>query len=63
MSKGYFLHSCSKTIDGGFGSDHDPFGIHLPVKGRVGVLANANHVAKVGSGALRAMYASTEFPL
>ena len=60
---GYFLRSCSKINDGGFGLDCDPFGIHLPVKGRVGVLVNANHAVKVGSEALRAMYASTEFPL
>ena len=63
VSKGYYLHSCSKINDGGFGSDCDPFGLHLSVKGRVGVLVNANPVVKVGSEALRALYASTEFPL
>ena len=64
MSKGYYLCSCSKNNnDGGYGSDRDPFGIHPPVKGRDGVLVNANHVVKVGSGALRAMSASIEFPL
>ena len=63
VSKGYYLRSCSKINDGGFGSDRDPFGIHLSVKGRVGVLMNANPVVKVGSEALRALYASTEFPL
>ena len=63
VSKGYFLRSCSKINDGGFGSDHDPSGIHLSVKGRVGVLVNANPVVKVGSEALRDLYASTEFPL
>ena len=63
MSKGYFLRSYSKPIDRGFGLDRDPFGIHLPVKGRVGVLVNANQEVKFGSRALRAMNASIEFTL
>ena len=63
MSKGYFLCSYLKPITGGFGSNRDPFGIHLPVKGRVGVLVNANQEVKFGSRALRAMNAFTEFPL
>ena len=62
-SKGYFLHSCSKINDGGFGSDRDHTGIHLSVKGRVGVLVDYNPAVKVGSEAFRALYASTEFPL
>ena len=63
VSKGYFLRSVLKSIDGGFGSDRDPFGINLPVKCRVGVLVNANQIVKDGSGALRALYASPKFPL
>ena len=63
VSKGYFLCSVSKSIDGGFGSDHDPFGINIPVKGRVGVLVNVNHTVKDGSGELRALYASLKFHL
>ena len=32
VSKGYYLRSCMKVnLDGGFGSDHDPSGIHLSV--------------------------------
>ena len=63
MRKGYFLRSVSKSIIGGLGSDCDPFGLNLPVKGRVGVLGKANHTVKDVSGALRALYASPKFPL
>ena len=50
-------------MDGGFGSDHDPFGKHLLFKGQDGVLVNTNQSVKDGNGALRAMYASSEHPL
>ena len=59
VSKGYYLRSCSKINGGWFGSDRDPFGLHISVKGRVRVLVNANPIVKVGSEALRALYAST----
>ena len=62
VNKGYYLRSCSKINDGGFGSDCDPDGLHLSVKGNIGDLVNAFPIAKVGSEALRALYASTVFP-
>ena len=63
VSKGYFLRSCLKSMDGGIESDRDPFGKNLPFKGRDGVLINTNQSVKDGNGALRAMYASSEHPL
>ena len=63
VSKGYFLRSCSKYVDGGIRSDRDPFGKHLPFKGWDGVLVNTNQSVKDRNGALRAMYASSEHPL
>ena len=63
VRKGYFLRSVSKSIIGGLGSDCDPFGLNIPVKGRVGVLGKANHTVKDVFGALRALYASPKFPL
>ena len=62
VSKGYFLRSCSKYFDGGFGPDRDTYGKHLPVKGRFGVLINDYHSVNDGAGALRAK-SPKEFPL
>ena len=55
--------SCSKFNKEGLGSDWDPDGLHLSVKGSIEALLNAIPVVKVGSEELRALSASIEFPL
>ena len=46
VNKGYYLRSCSKTFNGGFGLDRDPDGILLSVKTFTGDLGNAYSDAK-----------------
>ena len=64
VSKGYFLCSCSKVNkDGGFGLDRDPSQTHLCVQGSVGRLSTIISEVKYVPGALRVLYAPTDFPL
>ena len=62
VCKGYFLRSVSKSFIDGDGSDRDPSGSPFD-KGRVGALVKANHTMNVGTGALRALIASSRYPL
>ena len=62
VSKGYFLRSCSKSFNGGFGSVKDTFGKYLSVRGRIGAVLNDYHSVMNGVGALRAI-APNKVPL
>ena len=62
FSKGYFLCSCSKSVNGGFGLVKDTFGNHNPVRGRTGAVLKDFHYVMNGARALRAN-APIKFPL
>ena len=62
VSKGYFLRSCSKSFNGGFGPVKDTYGNHNPVRGRTGAVLKDYHSVMIGAGALRAN-APIKFPL
>ena len=62
VSNGYFLRSCLKYFNGGFGPVKDTFQKYLPIRGRIGAVLNDYHSVMNGARVLRAN-SPLKFPL